>query len=152
MSFSTYMPQSAAYPQQPMMQTCMGQPQIMQQPPQMAMMKQQMQRPIFKLPTAAIPRVADASEVDNYALDGSGAEAIFLHNREDIFFYRSNDSMGRPLPTQAFRFEPLPDVEVAPVAYATKEETDALRRELDELKGVLNNGKQPRKAKADADE
>lgn len=140
MSFPTYMPQPAAYPQQPMMQRPMMQPQP------------QPMRPIFALPTAAIPRVADAAEVENYALDGSGAEAIFLHNREDIFFYRSTDSMGRPLPTQAFRFERLPEVDAVPVAYATKEETAALRRELDELKGVLSNGKQPRKTKADTEE
>lgn len=121
--------------------------------PMMRPMAQPMMRPVYAPPPASIPRVSSAAEVDSFVLDGPGAEAIFLHDREDIFFYRSNDNLGRSLPTRAFRFEPLPEQGAASaVAYATQEEVAALRAEIFELKGVLNNGKQPRKAKSDTEE
>lgn len=142
MSFSTYMPQSAAYPQQPMMQRPMMPP------------APQPMRPMYAAPVPPPIKINGRAGADAFYM-GPNEVAVLFDENDDIFFFKSTDGAGYPT-VKPYRFEPLPEQGAAPVvAYATQEEVAALRAEISELKGALNNGKQPvRKAaaKADADE
>lgn len=133
-----------------------GQQPIMQQPTQPAnfsqrpAMPQPMMRPMYGTPSTLI-RVNGRAGAEAYYMDAPNSEAALFDANDDVFYFKSTDGGGYPT-IRAFRFEPLPEAGMAPVAYATKEEMDGLRREIDELKGVLTGGKQSRKTKPDTEE
>lgn len=144
MPYPTYFPPSQG--QQPMMQQPMQPANFSQRP---MMQQQPMMRPMYGGNPPVI-RVNGRPGADAYML-GPNEEVILLDANEDVFYYKSTDGGGYPT-TRPFRFEPLPEAGMAPVAYATREEMDSLRREIDEMKGVLTGGKQSRKTKPEAEE
>lgn len=135
MGFSTYMPQGAAYPQRPVMQP------------------QPMMRPMYGTPAPPPIKVNGRAGADAFYM-GPNEQAVLFDENADIFYFKATDGAGYPT-VRPYRFEPLPEAgSAADVSYATQEELEALRTEINELKGALTSGKQPvRSRKADpADE
>lgn len=138
MNFSTYMPQPGAYAQPPSAYM----PRPMMQP--MAMPRPMYGAPV---PTAAPVRVNGRAGADAYSM-GPNETAVLFDENSDVFFLKATDGAGYPT-VRPFRFEPLPEAGAAPAAaYATVEDIEALRAEINELKGALTNGKQPVRGKA----
>ena len=134
MGFPTFMPQGAAFAQRPMMQPA----------------PQPMMRPMYGAPVPPPIRVNGRAGADAFYM-GPNEVAVLFDENEDVFFFKSTDGAGYPT-VRPYRFEPLPEQGAAPaVAYATQEEVAALRAEIFELKGALNNGKQPVRGKVKAD-
>lgn len=138
-----------AYPTyyaQPQMGMQMG----MQQPMLQPQPRQMMPRPMYGAPQS-VPRVNGRPGADAYMI-GPNEDIILLDANEDIFYYKAADAGGYAI-TQACRFERLPEGGTAPaVSYATREELEILRADINDLRGAISNGKQSRKARAEGDE
>lgn len=142
MYYSTYFGQpqggnflspSAAMPQQ--MQSYAAMPQ------RMAPMRSSYEPPM------TVIRVSGRAGADAFMMPPN-SEAILLNENENIFYYKTTDGAGYPT-VQECEFSPRTTAAAASVAYATQDELTALREEFAELKGALNNGKQPRKARTE---
>ena len=143
MNYSTYMPQPAAYAQAP----AAYMPRPIMQPQPMAM-----PRPMYgaPAPTAAPVRVNGRAGADAYPM-GPNETAVLFDENADVFYFKATDGAGYPT-VRPFSFSPLPEAGAAPAAaYATVEDLEALRAEINELKGALCNGKQPVRGKAKPD-
>lgn len=82
---------------------------------------------------------------------GPNETAVLFDENADVFFFKTTDGAGYPT-IRSFGYAPLQEQGAAELPYATKDELEDLRKELSELKGVLNNGKQPVRAKPKAEE
>ena len=82
---------------------------------------------------------------------GPNETAVLFDENADVFYFKATDGAGYPT-VRPFSFSPLPEAGAAPAAaYATVEDLEALRAEINELKGALCNGKQPVRGKAKPD-
>ncbi len=138
MSYPTYMPMMQTMAQQPMMAQLGN---YSQRP---AMQPQSM-RQMCGVPSTLI-RVNGRAGADAYYMDAPNSEVALFDANEDIFYVKATDGGGYPT-MRAFRFEPVSESGTNAVAAVSREEFEQLRSELNELKGVLNNAKQPVRAK-----
>lgn len=84
-------------------------------------------------------RVNNMADIQNVSVQ-PGQKAWIMLTNEPVFVVKAANDMGLTS-TQAFRFEPYTEEPKPAVAYATKEEIEALRNEINALKGVIANGK-----------
>lgn len=132
MNYPTYIPtmqQPAAFMQRPQM---MPAPSVM--------------RPIYGAQSTQPVRVNGRAGAEAFYM-GPNETAVLFDENEDVFFLKATDGAGYAT-VRPYRFEPMPEPGTAPAAeYATKAELEALQRELQDIKGVLGNGKQSVRAK-----
>lgn len=84
-------------------------------------------------------RVNNMADIQNVSVQ-PGQKAWIMLTNEPVFAVKTANDMGLTS-TQAFRFEPYTEEAKPDVAYATKEDIAVLQSEIEELKGVKNNGK-----------
>lgn len=84
-------------------------------------------------------RVNTMSDIQNVSVQ-PGQKAWIMLTNEPVFVVKTANDMGLTS-AQAFRFEPYTEEAKSDVAYATKEDIAVLQSEIEELKGVKNNGK-----------
>ena len=135
--FDYYNPQSTYFPRQ--------QSFPMQQPSQMGIQQPQM----TMMPPVGLTRVTGMDGAKAFQMPPNSVAALF-DGGEDIFYIKSTDGAGFPT-IKAFGFSPLQETVAFGTGYATVEELEAIKAEINELKGALTNVKQPVRGKTKTD-
>lgn len=89
-------------------------------------------------------RVTGMDGAKAYQMPPNSVVALFDGN-EDIFYIKTSDGAGFST-IKPFRFMPIEEstVPVAnPVDFATKQELASLQHQIEEMKGMIESGKQP---------
>lgn len=84
-------------------------------------------------------RVNGMDDIKNVSVQPGQKAWIMLQN-EPVFAVKSADAMGLAT-VQAFRFEPYSPQETPKPQYATVDDINALKEEIEKLKGGNNDGK-----------
>lgn len=114
-----------------------------QQVPQMGQFNAQM---TAQQPMNGLTRVTGMEGAKAYQMPANSVVALF-DDANDIFYVKSTDGAGFPT-IRAFDFfehkeQQTPSQQVInPEAYATKQELQTLQYQLEEVKGMISNGKQ----------
>lgn len=94
-------------------------------------------------------RVNNMADIQNVSVQ-PGQKAWIMLTNEPVFAVKTANDMGLTS-TQAFRFEPYTEEVKVSVAYATKEDFEMLKNEIEALKGVKSNGKSAKQSVPDAE-
>jgi hypothetical protein len=94
-------------------------------------------------------RVNNMEDIQNVSVQ-PGQKAWIMLTNEPVFAVKTANDMGLTS-TQAFRFEPYTEEVKASVAYATKEDFEMLKNEIEALKGVKSNGKSAKQSVPDTE-
>ncbi len=94
-------------------------------------------------------RVNNIVDIQNVSVQ-PGQKAWIMLTNEPVFAVKTANDMGLTT-TQVFRFEPYMEEPKEPVAYATKEDFEMLKNEIEALKGVKSNGKSVKQSVPDAE-
>lgn len=94
-------------------------------------------------------RVNSMADIQNVSVQ-PGQKAWIMLTNEPVFAVKTANDMGLTS-TQAFRFEPYTEELKVSVAYATKEDFEMLKNEIEALKGVKSNGKSAKQSVPDAE-
>lgn len=84
-------------------------------------------------------RVNNLEDVKNVSVQPGQKAWIMLQN-DPVFVVKSANEMGLAT-VQAFKFEPYNPQETPQPQYATVDDLNALRQEIEKMKGVNNDGK-----------
>lgn len=110
-------------------------------PSQMGQFNAQMQ---VQQPVNGLTRVTGIDGAKAYQMPPNSVVALFDGN-DDIFYIKTSDGAGFST-IKPFRFVPMEETP-APVAnttdFATRQELASLQQQIEEMKGMIENGKQP---------